>query len=341
MDPWAIDYDTALNTDPQHETASEIDLAVERPAGEWQPVSPTGHAGGWQEVLFLDGSRRLEARLHLEDDTGHLAYGALATTAVGAVRTLPFVSSGARATFARPPRIRRWCLASSGLQGEAIGLTAQAGWLGELTYLPESFPESDPAAVIPALQKLMHAEERELASDMAQLWPDALLIFDGSLPFQAPGPHMAGYLKTFSEMRVGGAELQVVRQLREGQRSPLYLVRHRDSTHAYFEWFLRLRDPLAWHNTLAGMVRMQVYASSQPDRRLAFALSVADWSALHLPSFATRAHQDPRAPQQLLPIRALEAELRRHMGHPLLLNRRMLTQFFELSGSSPTRKTGD
>jgi hypothetical protein len=68
-------------------------------------------------VLFLDGSRRLEARLHLEDDTGHLAYGALATTAVGAVRTLPFVSSGARATFARPPRIRRWCLASSGLQG--------------------------------------------------------------------------------------------------------------------------------------------------------------------------------------------------------------------------------
>jgi hypothetical protein len=28
MDLWAIDYDTALNTDPLHETASEIDLAV-------------------------------------------------------------------------------------------------------------------------------------------------------------------------------------------------------------------------------------------------------------------------------------------------------------------------
>jgi hypothetical protein len=308
------------------------------PAGSWEPVSPASHAGNWQDVLFLDGSRRLEARLHLEDDSGHLAYGALATTAVGAVRTLPSVSPGARATFAQRPRIRRWCLASSGLQGSAVDLLARAGWLGELSYVPSSFAESDPAAVIPALQKLMHAEERDLAGDMMQQWPDALLIFDGSLPFKGPGPRMAGYLKTFTEMRVTGPELRIVRQLRQGQRSPLYLVRHRDSSHAYFEWFLRLRDPLAWHNTLAGMVRMQVYASSQPDRRFAFARSVADWAALHLPSFATRAHQDPRAPQQLLPIRALEAELRRHMGHPLLLNRRMMTQFAEAGDGSARGK---
>lgn len=333
MDPWGIDYNTALNVDPQREPASDINLDVEQAAGSWQAISPQVQQPAWPHVLFLDGSRRLEARLHLEDGAEHLAYGALATTAVGAVRTLPYAKYGERARFERLPRVRRWCLLSNDMQHDPVELLERANWPGQLTYLPRSFPETDPAAVVPALQSLMQSEERALANDLQQTDEEALLVFDGSLPFQG-GPRMVGYLKTFTEMRVGLPELQVVVQLERGQRSPLYHVQQRNSTHAYFEWFLRLRDPQAWHNTLAGMVRMQVYSGEQTAKELAFARSVADWSALHLPSFATKAHQDPRAPQQLLPIRALEAELRRHMGNPLLLNRRMMTQFYNLSGAA-------
>lgn len=336
LDPWGIDYNTALNVDPQREPASDINLDVEQPAGAWRAISPQPQQPAWPHVLFLDGSRRLEARLHLEDGPEHLAYGALGTTAVGAVRTLPYAQDGARAQFEQLPRVRRWCLLSGDAQHDSIELLERANWPGQLTYVHRSFPETDPAAVIPALQGLMQNEERDLARQLLlhDEHQEALLVFDGSLPFQG-GPRMVGYLKTFTEMRVGLPELQVVVQLERGQRSPLYHVQQRGSTHAYFEWFLRLRDPQAWHNTLAGMVRLQVYSGEQPARRLDFARSVADWSALHLPSFSTKAHQDPRAPQQLLPIRALEAELRRHMGNPLLLNRRMMTQFHNSGSATP------
>ena len=41
---------------------------------------------------------------------------------------------------------------------------------------------------------------------------------------------------------------------------------------------------------------------------------MADASALTLPRFASAAHKDPRAPQNLYPIAALERELRRRLG---------------------------
>ena len=65
----------------------------------------------------------------------------------------------------------------------------------------------------------------------------------------------------------------------------------------------RLRDPSPWYYSLAGTVRLQL-------QRRFLTLScltvkrVADWSCTYLPAFSSQAHQDPRAPQQLLPVRA-------------------------------------
>ena len=54
---------------------------------------------------------------------------------------------------------------------------------------------------------------------------------------------------------------------------------------------------------------------------VAEAAGVADQVAATLPRFASQAHKDPRAPQNLHPIAGLERELRRRLGDPALLYR--------------------
>jgi hypothetical protein len=51
------------------------------------------------------------------------------------------------------------------------------------------------------------------------------------------------------------------------------------------------------------------------------AVTIADRATATLPRFATRPHQDSRAPQNLHPIAGLERQLRHRLGDPLLLER--------------------
>jgi hypothetical protein len=51
------------------------------------------------------------------------------------------------------------------------------------------------------------------------------------------------------------------------------------------------------------------------------ARSLADLSARELPRFASDATRDPRAPQNLVPIGALEARLRHRLGDPTIIRR--------------------
>jgi hypothetical protein len=52
--------------------------------------------------------------------------------------------------------------------------------------------------------------------------------------------------------------------------------------------------------------------------------ALADLTALVLPRYASEAHKDARAPQNLYPISGLERELRRRLGDPALLHRALL-----------------
>jgi hypothetical protein len=54
---------------------------------------------------------------------------------------------------------------------------------------------------------------------------------------------------------------------------------------------------------------------------LAAAIGLADRTAALLPALASEAHLDPRAPQNLVPIAALEKELRHLMGDTRLVYR--------------------
>jgi hypothetical protein len=70
---------------------------------------------------------------------------------------------------------------------------------------------------------------------------------------------------------------------------------------------------------------LEVRAAHGIDR----AVELADFAAKRLPGFASSAIRDPRAPQNLVPVGALEQELRRRMGDALLIRRGIERRIFE------------
>jgi len=104
----------------------------------------------------------------------------------------------------------------------------------------------------------------------------------------------------------------VIGRLAVGQRSPVFCIGDRFARHS---WYLRLPGELA--HPWSGVVRCEAASDVDAPR----AITVADQVSRLLPRFASAAHKDPRAPQNLFPIAGLERDLRRRLGDPLLLQR--------------------
>lgn len=327
LEPWGVEYLGSLQDagayaaddgEQEGDTAplGAAALGVEAPLEEWRPL--TGQAPATiREVLFLDGVRRVEARLLVERQA--LLFGALGSCAVAAVSSRP---EQRQAEYVGQPLVQRWCAVAGGLtENGALAIEAYGGGQ-RIEYQLTATPDTDADAPVRQLQAKMRDAERLLAAQLLRELGDGLLLCDGPRPLVGDDRRVLGYIKTVQAQRLPRPALDVVRSLQAGERSPLYLVGAGDS--ARFEWYLRLRDPGAWAHTLAGSVRLQAHAGAQPNSQLAWARAVADWSCAVLPRYATRSHQDPRAPQQLLPVRALEQTLRRRLGNAPLLRRRVM-----------------
>lgn len=322
FDPWTAEYSAPYAVDPAVTIPGETVLDLELPVGDWRPLG-AGPAGEFNDLVFIDGSRRMDARIQVETDDGVFrAHGGLGTTAAGAVG----VRRGQPARFLPPARIGRWCFTGGGSQAAPVVLPAAGHHLGELRFEPEPVADTAPEAILQALQNRMRREEALLAAAAAAEFPGSLIVCDGPLPREADHASMIGYIKTTTIQRLPDRLLEVARQLKAGERTPIYLAGEGELRN--FEWLLRLRDPAPWYYSLAGTVRIQVRAARGQTGLSDLVLATADWSCRELPAFSSQAHQDPRAPQQLLPVRALEAELRRRMGDPMLLRRRIVRDHF-------------
>jgi len=74
------------------------------------------------------------------------------------------------------------------------------------------------------------------------------------------------------------------------------------------------------HTKFAGAYIKQLYWIAG-GLALMFLISLVNYAAYELPRFASSPIRDARAPQNLVPIGALEDELKRRMGDPLLIRR--------------------
>jgi hypothetical protein len=83
-------------------------------------------------------------------------------------------------------------------------------------------------------------------------------------------------------------------------------------------------------NSLAGVVRVEVSAVIGASE----AIRLADISTALLPRFATKPAWDPRAPQNLYPVAALESRLHNRMGDREFIRRCIAVHMHKLLGAA-------
>jgi hypothetical protein len=259
----------------------------------------------------VDGVRRIEQRL-LIDDSGRTVFGLFASFGVGAVE----VGGTARVGH---ERVGRLLVAGGGLALEpfeiAIGSRA-------LTFLPETVADNTPAAPVQGLQNAMRRSETGLAERLA---PEADVVFlDGPLTFlaSARGP-VVGIVKRQVRPYLDAGPAALLPRLAVGERTPLFLIEQ--AREPRYSCYLRIGAPRPVDSSLAGLVRLETAASLD----LAAVRALADTSARYLPRFASDPARDPRAPQNLYPVGALEARLRHRLGDSLLIRRATLARLHE------------
>ena len=301
VDPWDPGYGQAMADESElAESSAELQLDLEVPAADWRPLDPDPDVELPGKVLFLDGVRRIDARIWLQGTGGQPLAGIAASLAAGLV-----VCQG----VARVADVVVERGLFSPATGGALDLVTRAG-----RYVAQ-------AAEGPGLDKLSLALQQRLAYAEVQLAvafraahpsDDDLLVVDGPLRGRAHLDRTVGYIKTHHTSYLPAPQASVVGALRPGQRTPAFSM---GTSWRRSSWYLQLpgTDGVPW----SGVVRLECSADLDPKD----VTRLADQTATLLPPFASTPHKDPRAPQNLVPIGGLERQLKHRLGDERLLYR--------------------
>lgn len=308
LDPWAVEYgsETPGASSAGDEPEEQVDAAIEQAPLEWREVRPTGPQP-LLRLVFVDGVRRIEGRL-VVSNAAQVVHGAIGSFGVGAVR-----QRDGRAHFAEHHLGRVVIFGSGVTPGSPIILGRG------LKYLPVSVADDDADAPVRGLHAQMRACEERFARELAQ--EDTLVLADGPLNISQPaGGRVVGFVKRLFRLYLAPAELAVVRGLSAGARSPVFLIRSAGRFSRY-SWFVRLAAGLRMESEFTGIVRLEVSENAGAVE----AVRLADTLTALLPRFVPSRTRDPRAPQNLTPIGALEHHLRHQLGDARLIQRRLAT----------------
>jgi hypothetical protein len=292
VEGWAPEYGAPVEPDEVlAPSEGSVDLDVEdRP---WEPVR--GADDGVPAIAFVDGVRRIDARLLLDDPEDGPVPGVCGSYAVGAVvwdRTRP-------ASRYEGIRVERVAVLLGGKRATLPGMAPS------LTFRPESVADPDPAALVRHVHGAMRRAEAALADRLAA--DGMAVVADGPLYETAGSSQTIGYIKSHRVSYLPGEPGRILGRLAAGERTPLFTIKGYER----YSWYVRLAEregAHAWH----ALVRCEAPAALGRDG----AVRLADRSAAVLPAVGSEPHLDPRAPQNLVPIGALERELRHRLGDP-------------------------
>ncbi len=297
VESWAPEYGSLLESGEMEEPEAPTDLEVEMPVGEWRPVSPSRETPKPAAIHFVDGVRRIDARVWITHDDGITRLGICASYAAGVVRC------GPRAEVI-DAQMRRALVSTAG----APALDTQAGRFEPYAVATDAIDK-----LLLGLQGQLGSLEVEVAARNAP--DDALVVLDGPVSrgrYQIPGA--LGYVKTHRVRYLPAGLSDVVSGLRPGERTPIFLTQ---TTWSRYSWYLRL--PGGEGHPWSGVVRCEASAEGEVRKFR----TLADQSAAVLPAYASERHKETRAPQNLYPISMLERELRRRLGDAAYVNREL------------------
>ncbi len=296
VEEWAPDYGSPFESDDalapevgDVRTDAEVD-------GAWAPID--GRDDGVPVVAFVDGVRRIDARVTIDDVETGPVHGICGSYGVGAVL---WHRTETRSEYHR--------LSVDRLAVLAGGRTDELPVAGpQLAYRTEPVDDTDPASLIRKFHNEMRTAESRLAEDLAR--GGYAVIADGPLNELLSGTDKVGYVKSHRAPYLPPELSRMVGTLGPGQRTPLFEI----VTYPRYSWYLRLA---AGGHSWSGVVRCEVAKQVGRDK----AVRLADRTAAILPVVASQPHADPRAPQNLVPIAALEKQLRHRLGDPAFVHR--------------------
>jgi hypothetical protein len=252
-------------------------------------------------LACVDGVRRAEALLVLSGEgTADEARGIAGALAYGSV--LIEGDSRPEFRFCQAERLAIW-----GSSRSADLPAVPGGWRWESV----SIDRTEIHAPLRELETRMIARERKLAEELAQ--QHVLTLVDGTLkPLRNRPLRVVGYIKTHHRRLLEPALHREVPLMDVGWRTSLFRLGEER-----FSAYVRIGAPSALGSPWAGVVRIEMFQALG----LEIAAAIADQLAGLLPRYAGVAHRDPRAPQNLQPVGALESHLRRLLGMPGLATR--------------------
>lgn len=303
VEAWSPEYSAGVDLrEPEETSVEDVGTHHEMPP-PWRPVARAGIPSSVASVAFVDGTRRIDARVFVVDGGPRARPGVAGSIGVGAVVCCPRGSAHARIDETSVTRH----LAVGG--GRAPGLSAGAG----LDYAPLPVPDE----ALELLVDAVHDQMRRLEADAAIRQAEAghLVFADGPLAVMDPGRRrVIGCIKSHAKRYLPPAEEAVLEQLGCGERTPLFSFGARRPR---YSWYVRLCEPDRDGHGWQGLVRCEVPAAFSADE----AVELADASTALLPRFASEPHWDRRAPQNLVPIAGLEKRLRHLLGERDLVYR--------------------
>jgi hypothetical protein len=342
VDAWDVSYGTALAVEDLPASAARVEPDIETPSDQWAPISVASNVPHPSAVLFVDGVRRIDARVWIDDSpapgdgtTNAPARGGIAATASMAV--CASYAAGVVCCCGQPGRRQAHLLTAEIRRGlfttaaHATDIQTQAG-----TYRAWHTIGSD---TVPLTMTLSNALQKALAdvevitalaartglpraaghAGFSSSGPDRadenLLVIDGPLRNLAHLPRTIGLIKTHRSGYLAPELNQVVAALTAGQRTPVFLMGTSWERHA---WYLRLPStPDVPGAPWAGVVRCE----AATDLSLPQLTALANLSQTVLCRYASVAYKDSRAPQNLVPIAGLENTLRHRLGDTRVLYR--------------------
>jgi hypothetical protein len=292
----------------------EVDAPVVDPDVEttrWShPIVPEPQPGG--PVTFVDGVMRIDLRV-MAHDADRRAWGLLGSFAAGGV-----TCDGVARFVGEDEPVGRTLILGGRLAAAPVALDAGGC---RLVYEPRSLADDSPTVQRRVLQRLMLEAEQRMA---ARLAGDNLVFADGPLHLNtASDVSVVGVVKRMVTAYLHGEHAALLTRLEPGGRSPLFALGNKVLDR--YAWYQRLMplDP-TWHE-LAALVRCEVRMELGAER----ARVIADRTASLLPEFASRPGIEPRAPQNLTPVGALEGRLRHRLGNATVIRRALRVRLAE------------
>jgi hypothetical protein len=297
IESWSPEYGTPISETILESTKVQVNVEIEMPAQDWRPIAPKMGTQKIDQIIFVDGVRRIEGIMWISEPGQSDQQGICASYAAGAV--------------------------GAGSEAKLLQVDVKRGLFSAHPDLPSlgtgavSFdPILSSGKGMPQLQDALGQSMNHLEVVIAEAVADQadLIVVDGPLRSHGRLQNAVGYIKTHQVAYLPDSVAGVVADLPAGYRTPIFIT---TTSWTRYSWYLRLPGTIGY--SWAGIVRLE----ASPKLSSSEVIKLADQISVTLPRYASLPHKDPRAPQNLFPIGGLEKELRRRLGDPYFIYREL------------------